>query len=381
MKEFYRFSAEELFNDFNTGIQGLDEPRIERMRTQYGANELAEAEKLSPIMVFLSQFNDFLIWILIVAALLSGILGKYESTIVIVVVVLINAMLGTIQHLKAEESLAALKSLSAPKAKVLRNGETLTIDSKDVVVGDIMIIEAGDFVSADGRLISSFSLKADESALTGESVSTDKNTAVIDASNLSPGDQFNMVFSGTHITYGRGTAVVTGVGRKTEIGKIASLIESAKEKETPLQKSLNAFGKKLAMIIMIISALIFLLNLYRRNPLVDSLMFSVSLAVAAIPEALSSIITIVLAVGTRRMARENAIIRKLQAVEGLGSVSVICSDKTGTLTQNKMTVKKVVLNGKLLPENGLDLNDEHAQRLIVMSMLCNDSITNEKNEI
>jgi len=338
---FYTKSKDEIIHEFQIGTEGLDDIQVENMRIKYGSNELQEKQRKTPFIVFLLQFNDFLIWILLVAAVLSGILGKLESTLVIAIVVLINAILGTVQHLKAEESLSALKALSAPKSKVIRNGETVTVDSKDVVVGDLMIVESGDFISADGRIIDSFSLRADESSLTGESVSVEKDTLLIDETDLSPGDQHNMIFSGTHITYGRGRAIVTGVGRGTEIGKIATLIEEATEKETPLQKSLDEFGKKLAMIIIAIAVLVFALNLYRNNPLVDAMMFSISLAVAAIPEALSSIITIVLAVGTRRMAQENAIVRKLHAVEGLGSVSVICSDKTGTLTQGAFTVSQI----------------------------------------
>lgn len=224
-------------------------------------------------MVFVSQFNDFLIWILLVAAAMSAFLGKYESTLVIAVVVIINASLGTVQHLKAEESLQALKALSSPKSKVIRNGATVVVASEDVVVGDLIIVETGDFVSADGRIIKSFSLKVDESALTGESVSVEKDTVSINASKLSPGDQCNMIFSGTHITYGRGVAVVTCVGGNTEIGKIATLLERAKDKETPLQKNLDDFGKKLAAIIIVIAALIFALNLYRGKPIIDVFMF------------------------------------------------------------------------------------------------------------
>lgn len=381
MMEFYRKSKDEIMHEFQSGIEGLNGIQVENMRIKFGSNELQERQKKSPFIVFLLQFNDFLIWILLVAAVLSGVLGKLESTLVIAIVVLINAILGTVQHLKAEESLSALKALSAPRSKVIRNGEIVTVDSKDVVVGDLMLVETGDFISADGRIIDSFSLRADESSLTGESVSVEKDTLPINEINLSPGDQHNMIFSGTHITYGRGRAIVTGVGRSTEIGKIATLIEQAKEKATPLQKSLDEFGKKLAMIIIAISVLIFALNLYRNNPLVDALMFSISLAVAAIPEALSSIITIVLAVGTRRMAQENAIVRKLHAVEGLGSVSVICSDKTGTLTQNKMSVKRIYTRRQLFKENELDIHREHDFRLLLMALLCNDSITNEYNEI
>ncbi|MHB1153494.1 MAG: cation-translocating P-type ATPase [Eubacteriales bacterium] len=381
MKEFYRMSADEVMRDLGVGQKGLDAQQIELMRQQHGPNILQEAKRISPVLIFLSQFNDFLIWILLAAAGMSAFLGKLESTLVIAVVVLINAILGTVQHLKAEESLASLRALSSPKSKVVRSGETVSVESNDLVVGDILIVEAGDFVSADGRIIQSFSLKADESALTGESVSAEKDTQTIDAANLSPGDQRCIIFSGTHITYGRGLAVVTGVGRNTEIGKIATLLEQAKEKDTPLQKSLDVFGKKLAVIIIAIAALIFALNLYRHNLIVDAMMFSISLAVAAIPEALSSIITIVLAIGTRRMAQENAIIRKLHAVEGLGSVSVICSDKTGTLTQNKMSVKKIYTRNQLLKENELDIKQEHDLRLLLMSMLCNDSITTERDEI
>ncbi|WP_108032044.1 cation-translocating P-type ATPase [Trichococcus patagoniensis] len=381
MMNFYAKSKDEIIHEFQIGTEGLDDIQVENMRIKYGSNELLERQRSTPFIVFLLQFNDFLIWILLVAAVLSGVLGKLESTLVIAVVVLINAILGTVQHLKAEESLSALKALSAPKSKVIRNGETVTIDSKDVVVGDLMLVESGDFIAADGRIIDSFSLRVDESSLTGESVSVEKDTLLIDETDLSPGDQHNMIFSGTHITYGRGRAIVTSVGRGTEIGKIATLIEEATEKETPLQKSLDEFGKKLAMIIIAIAVLVFALNLYRNNALVDAMMFSISLAVAAIPEALSSIITIVLAVGTRRMAQENAIVRKLHAVEGLGSVSVICSDKTGTLTQNKMSVKRIYTRSQLFKDNELDIQREHDLRLLLMAMLCNDSITNEHNEI
>lgn len=381
MKEFYRMSTAEVLDDLKVGQNGLDHGQVEVMRQLHGPNILQEVERPSPIIVFLSQFNDFLVWILIVAAAMSAYLGKLESTLVIAVVVLINAVLGTVQHLKAEESLSALRALSSPKSKVIRNGETITVDSKEVVVGDLMLVESGDFVSADGRIINSFSLTADESALTGESVSIEKVTQPIVSKYLALGDQRNMIFSGTHITYGRGVAVVTGVGRNTEIGKIATLLEQAKDKETPLQKSLNKFGKKLAVMIIVIAALIFAVNLYRSNPIIDAMMFSIALAVAAIPEALSSIVTIVLATGTRRMARENAIIRKLHAVEGLGSVSVICSDKTGTLTQNKMSVKKIYTRNQLLNEDELDTRQEHDFKLLLMSMLCNDSITTDHDKI
>lgn len=375
--EAYRKTAEEVLSLLETDGSGLSEKQVETNRSRYGSNAFGEEKRVSPVLIFLSQFNDFLIWILLVAAILSAVLGKLESTFVIAVVVLLNAVLGTVQHLKAEQSLTALKAMSSPQARVIRGGDVITIDSQNIVVGDIMAVEAGDFIAADGRLISAYSLKADESALTGESLSSEKDNERLEKSNLSPGDQSNMVFSGTHITYGRGLAVVTAVGESTELGKIASLLSQAKEKQTPLQRSLDAFGKKLAIIILAIAAVIFAMNIYRSSPVLDAVMFSVSLAVAAIPEALSSIVTIVLAIGTRRMAQENAIIRRLHAVEGLGSVSVICSDKTGTLTQNKMTVRQAYVGGRLLAEDGLDLEQKLDKHLLNIAMLCNDSITTD----
>ncbi|NLW12459.1 MAG: HAD-IC family P-type ATPase, partial [Clostridiaceae bacterium] len=381
MKQAYRNSSEEIMAELNTSENGLSAAQVEASRVKYGSNALGEEKRVSPLRIFLSQFNDFLIWILLAAAILSLILAKAESAIVIAVVVLVNAILGTVQHLKAEESLTALKALSSPSAKVIRSGETISINSQDLVVGDILLIETGDFIAADGRIINEHSLKSDESALTGESVSTEKDNKTLDGSDLGPGDQSNMVFSGTHITYGRGLAVVTSVGLATELGKIASMLEQAKEKKTPLQISLDNFGRKLAVIILAISAIIFALSIYRGRPMLDAVMFSVSLAVAAIPEALSSIVTIVLAIGTRRMARENAIIRRLHAVEGLGSVSVICSDKTGTLTQNKMTIKQAYVRNRLVSADGLDLTNSVDNKLLRIAMLCNDSITTDRGEI
>jgi len=296
-------------------------------------------------------------------------------------VVILNAILGTAQHIKAEKSLSSLKALSAPIARVLRNGEKVEIPSREVVVGDILYLEAGDYVSADGRIIENFSLQVNESSLTGESESVVKTEEVIDGDNVSIGDMKNMVFAGSFVTYGRAAAVVTNIGMDTEIGKVASLLENTKQKKTPLQISLDDFGKKLASIILIISALIFILNMYRGYEVIDSFMFAVALAVAAIPEALSSIVTIVLALGTQKMAKENAIIRKLQAVESLGSVSVICSDKTGTLTQNKMTAKKIYIDEKIMDIENLDLSNTMEKKLVLMSLLCSDAISGEDKEI
>ncbi len=379
MNDYYKMSKEDVLKTLAVDEKGLNDDQVFVMREEHGTNALEEAKAISTLVVFISQFKDFLVWILIVAAILSAALGKLESTLVIAAVIILNAILGTVQHVKAEQSLKSLKDLSTPTAKVLRNAEKVEIPSKDVVVGDILYLEAGDFVAADGRIIEGHSLKVNESALTGESESAEKNSEALDLSNLSPGDQKNMVFSGSYVTYGRGVVLITSVGIHTQIGKIAQLLEQAQEKDTPLQQSLDAFGKKLAVIILIISAIIFGMNLYRGNELVQSLMFAISLAVAAIPEALSSIVTIVLALGTRKMAAQNAIIRKLHAVECLGSISVICSDKTGTLTQNKMTVQKIYSRSHLAQASELDLGQSQDFRLLMMSMLCNDAITTENH--
>ncbi|MVX66060.1 HAD-IC family P-type ATPase [Clostridium chromiireducens] len=381
MKEFYKKSPEESLEVLGTTSKGLNEEEIKKRREQYGFNELEEAARKSPLKVFFDQFKDFLVIILLGAAIISAFLGKLESTLVILVVVIINAILGTVQHLKAEQSLKSLKALSSPTAKVLRNGQKLEIPSRELLAGDILYLDAGDYVSADGRILESFSLQVNESSLTGESESVLKFVEVIDKDDVAIGDRKNMVFSGSFITYGRGVILVTDIGMNTEIGKIANLLESAKEKKTPLQVSLDNFGKKLAVVILIISAIIFGLDIFRGRNIVDSFMFAVSLAVAAIPEALSSIVTIVLAFGTQKMAKKNAIVRKLHAVESLGSISVICSDKTGTLTQNKMTVQKVFVDNKVLEHDSLDQHKVLEKGLVLMALLCNDAVTVENKEI
>ncbi len=323
MKKNYQMSYEEVLENLKCKTEGLSNEDVLTQRENYGSNILEESKSASVIIIFLSQFKDFLVIILMVAAIISAIMGKVESTLVIIMVLIINALLGTIQHVKAEQSLKSLKALSAPNSKVLRDGILLEIPSSEVVVGDILIIEAGDFIAADGRLIESNSLQVNESALTGESVSVEKIIDFIDKEDVAIGDRINMIFSSSHVTYGRGKAIVTGVGSSTEIGHIASLLKSAKEKATPLQKNLDSFGKKLAILIIIISIIVFGMSLYRGTPIMDSLMFAISLAVAAIPEALSSIVTIVLAIGTRKLAEKNAIVRKLHSVESLGSISII----------------------------------------------------------
>lgn len=381
MKSYYKKSPEESLEVVGVTSKGLNEEEIKKRREEYGFNELEEAARKSHVQVFLDQFKDFLVIILLGAAIISAFLGKFESTIVIMVVVIINAILGTVQHIKAEQSLKGLKALSSPIAKVLRNGKKLEIPSRELIVGDILYLDAGDYVSADGRILESFSLQINESSLTGESESVLKFVDVINKDDVAIGDRKNMVFSGSFVTYGRGTILVTDIGMHTEIGKIANLLESAKEKKTPLQESLDSFGKKLAIVILIISAIIFGLDIFRGRNIVDSFMFAVSLAVAAIPEALSSIVTIVLAFGTQKMAKKNAIVRKLHAVESLGSISVICSDKTGTLTQNKMTVQKVFVDDKIIDHDSLDHDKALEKELVLMALLCNDAINVENKEI
>ena len=381
MSEHYQKSSEEVMNTLGVTDKGLTSDDVQKRHEQFGFNELAEGKRKSTLQVFLEQFKDFLVIILIVAALISAFLGEIESTAVIMVVVILNAILGTVQHVKAEQSLNSLKALSSPNAKVLRNGQMIEIPSKEVVVGDILYLDAGDYVPADGRLMESHSLQVNESSLTGESLAVTKSIEPIAGEDVSIGDKVNMVFSGSFVTYGRGTVLVTDIGMKTEIGKIANLLESAQEKKTPLQASLDNFGKKLAFIIIIIALLVFGLDLFRGKDLVDSFMFAVSLAVAAIPEALSSIVTIVLAFGTQKMAKENAIVRKLYAVESLGSISVICSDKTGTLTQNKMTVQQVFVDHKVIPHDQLTRGNPLQKKFVLMSLLCNDSVTRDDKEI
>jgi Ca2+-transporting ATPase len=381
MNEFYKKSSNEVIETLGVTDKGLNDEEIKKRREQYGFNELEEAARKSHLQVFIDQFKDFLVIILLAAALISAFLGKLESTLVIMVVITINAILGTIQHIKAEKSLKSLKALSSPTAKVLRNGQKVEIPSRELVVGDILYFDAGDYVSADGRILETYSLQVNESSLTGESESVLKVSEAIDEDNISIGDRKNMVFSGSFVTYGRAVVLVTGIGMNTEIGKIANLLENAKEKKTPLQVSLDSFGRKLAIVILAISAFIFALDIFRGREIIDSFMFAVSLAVAAIPEALSSIVTIVLALGTQKMAKKNAIVRKLHAVESLGSISVICSDKTGTLTQNKMTVQKIYVDKNVLNHDDLDKNKALEKKLILMALLCNDAITTEKKEI
>ena len=372
MADWYQKTGAEALSAFDVTTDGLSSEQAAERLKKNGENVLAEGKKKTVLQVFLGQFADLLVLILIAAAIISMFSGNIESTIVIFAVIIMNAILGTAQHVKAEKSLDSLKSLSSPSAKVIRDGQKLEIDSKKVVAGDIIVLEAGDLVVADGRIIHNYSLQVNESSLTGESTNVDKNDETI--SGETPlGDRTNMVFSGSLVTYGRAIVLVTETGMNTEIGRIASLMNAAKEKKTPLQQSLDKFSGRLAVIIMVICAVVFGLSLWQGKTIIDSLMFAVALAVAAIPEALSSIVTIVQAMGTQKMAKENAVIKDLKAVESLGCVSVICSDKTGTLTQNKMTVQRIYINGESIREEELDIRLESHRRLIYDMVLNNDS--------
>jgi len=372
MKGYWNLSTEELQQEFGVTKEGLTNEQAEVIRKEKGENVLQEGKRKSTLQVFLGQFCDLLVIILLVAAGISLFSGNTESTIVIIVVLLLNAVLGTVQHVKAQKSLDSLKQLSSPNAKVIRAGTKIEVPSKDVVPGDIVILEAGDMIVADGRIMDNFSLQVNESSLTGESTNVEKTVAVL-SGDVALGDRTNMVFSGSLVTYGRAMVLTTATGMDTEIGKIAGLMNAAKERKTPLQESLDNFSKRLAVIIICICILVFGLCIYRDMPMLDSMMFAVALAVAAIPEALSSIVTIVQAFGTQKMAKENAIIKELKAVESLGCVSVICSDKTGTLTQNKMTVKQIYVDGKTIEPEDVDISGQTERYLLYNAVLSNDS--------
>ena len=378
---YYQKRISEVMKDCETSENGLSHEEIIKRHQQFGYNILDEKKKENPFMIFLKQFQDLLVIILIIAAIISGMSGQIESTIVIVSVIIVNAILGTIQTLKAEKSLDSLKKLSVPKAKVIREGTLQEVDSTELTIGDLVQIEAGDVISGDGRIIECSSLQINESALTGEVESVDKTTDVI-TGQVVVGDQKNMVFSSSLVTNGTGRYIVTHIGMQTEIGKIASMLNNAKERKTPLQKSLDDFSGKLSIGIFFISLIVLCLNLFlAKQSLIDSLMIAVALAVAAIPEALSSIVTIVLSMSTQKMVKENAIIKNLNSVESLGCVSVICSDKTGTLTQNKMTPQTIYFYNHLMKISELD-NRHHDHSVLLKScLLCNNAVINGEQRI
>ena len=376
MDKQWKLSQEELLQEMNSSMNGLTAEEAKKRLEQYGYNKLQEGKRKGVLQVFAEQFADLLVVILIIAAIISALTGGVEGTIVILAVLILNAILGTVQHFKAQKSLDSLKAMAAPNARVIRDGQKMEVPAAELVPGDILLLEAGDVTAADGRVLQNFSLQVSESALTGESENVNKIDTPIDQDELPLGDRLNMVYSSSLVSYGRAVVLVTGTGMQTEIGKIADLMESAQEKATPLQRSLDDFSKKLSIIIMVICAIVFGLGVWRNMGLAESLMFAVALAVAAIPEALSSIVTIGLAIGTQKMAKENAIIKNLRAVEGLGCVSVICSDKTGTLTQNRMTVKKAYANGKVWEPEEAKGNDKAMGGLVAESVLCNDGAIN-----
>ena len=381
MEKLYGKDRKTILREFQTTEKGLSDNEVRNRKDIFGDNALKEKKRKGILKVLFNQFKDLLVGILIVAGIISIITDNVESTLVIFIVIFLNAILGTVQYFKAEQSLEALRSLTAAKCKVIRNGLKQEILSKDIVPGDILFLEAGDLIAADGRIIENHSLQVNESSLTGESLAVEKNAEVLSDDEIPLSDRKNMVFGGTLVTYGRAIAVVTSTGMNSELGKIANLMENTQAKETPLQKTLDKFSGKLAIIIITICIIVFVLEIYRDESILNALMFAVALAVAAIPEALSSIVTIVLALGTEKMAKENAIIKDLKAVEGLGAVSVICSDKTGTLTQSKMTVQKVYVDNKLIEGRELKKDNLAHRFLINNALLCNDSVTVEGKEI
>ena len=383
MADWFEQPEAEVLAGLDSGRQGIDSGEAQQRLKEYGENVLEEAGRLQWWQVFLAQFKDLLVIILIGAAAVSMLTGDPESAMVIFAVLLLNAVLGTVQHQKAEKSLDSLKRLSSPEARVLRDGRSMTIPSALVVPGDILLLETGDMVAADGRLLEVYGLTVNESSLTGESLGVEKHTGAVKAreGTVALADRTNMVFSGSLVTSGRAVAVVTATGMNTEIGKIAVLMNGTKEQKTPLQVSLDRFSGHLAIAIIAICGLVFLLSLYRREPVLDALMFAVALAVAAIPEALSSIVTIVLAMGTQKMAREQAIIKDLKAVESLGCVSVICSDKTGTLTQNRMDVEQVYINHTQQQPSWLENETRRSDvRLLLMAAVLNNNASGQDGD-
>ncbi len=373
-------SKTELLTSLQTSVEtGLTSGQVQERLSQYGENKLKEKKKKTNLQRFVDQLKDAMIIILLIAAIISFIVacvegnpGEFFEPVLILLIVILNAIMGMVQESKAEKALDALKNMSAPHARVLRDGKEQVIDASQLVPGDIIHLEAGDFIPADARLLKSVSLKSEESALTGESVPSEKDADAQVAENAPLGDRSNMVFSGCSVTYGTATAVVTGTGMQTEMGKIAGLLEGEEDGQTPLQKKLAQLGKYLGIVALAACAIVFVVGLLNGIDILEIFMTAVSLAVSAIPEGLPAIVTIVLAIGVQRMVKKNALIRRLPAVETLGSASVICSDKTGTLTQNRMTLTKAYLDGADEPESISSNNSEDIKRLLYFGTLCCD---------
>ncbi len=389
-EKWYQKSLDEIAKQLGTDLKdGLKDENVNNNREKFGYNELQEKKKKSLFVKFLEQFKDFMIIILIIAAIISGIIGISQNegitdTIIILVVVIVNAIIGVAQENKAEKSLEALQKLSSHATKVIRNGEVKVIPSRELVPGDVVVLDTGDYVPADIRIIEESNLKVQESSLTGESVPVEKSIDII-KEEAGIGDRTNMLFSSSLLTYGRGKGVVVETGMKTEVGKIAQIINETVENETPLQEKLNKLGKTLGIVAIVICVVIFLIGLvYGKNPL-EMFMTAVSLAVAAIPEGLAAVSTIVLAIGVQRMVKKNAIVKKLPAVETLGSATVICSDKTGTLTQNKMTVQKIYVDNQILELKNIseeELNkNANLKTLVYINALCNDTKVSSDNKL
>ena len=380
---WFNKDVEEVSKTLNTDLEkGLSEEEAKKRQKENGYNELQEKKKKSLFVKFLEQFKDFMIIILIIAAIISGVVGQmqgegFTDSIIILIVVILNAVIGVIQENKAEKSLEALKKMSSYSAKVMRDGKVTVIPSRELVPGDIVVLDTGDYVPADIRIIDAVNLKAQEASLTGESVPVEKDAATIENEEVSLGDRTNMLFSSSLVTYGRGKGIVVETGMHTEVGNIAGMLNSVEETATPLQQKLNKLGKSLGIMAIVICIVIFIIGLAYGKDVIDMFMTAVSLAVAAIPEGLAAVSTIVLAIGVQRMVKKNAIVKKLPAVETLGSASVICSDKTGTLTQNKMEVQKVYVNGQLIDVKELykenKYNSDELEKTILIGMLCNDT--------
>lgn len=378
---WYKKSKNEILKELDVDEKnGLSSNEALRRLKKYGKNKLVTKKKKTLFKQFLSQLKDVMIYILIIAAIISAFLGEISDALIILLVIVINAVIGVVQEAKAEKALDALKELSTPKALVKRDGSLKEILSEDIVPGDIVIIDAGRYIPGDLRLIDTANLKIEESAFTGESVPSEKDASFLPDKEIPIGDQNNMAFMSTLATYGRGVGVVVGTGMNTEIGKIAKMIEQEENDETPLQKKLSELGKILGFLAVGICILIFIISFFQGRDLLEMFLTSISLAVAAIPEGLPAIVAIVLALGVQRMVKKNAIIRKLPAVETLGSVSIICSDKTGTLTQNKMTVTTVYTNDSYIKESEFNLNENESKLLVDCMVLCNDATYSEKNQ-